>query len=679
MTHAAADALALLRDDIPVALVPPDALAGAAELVAGLAPIVRCGFEVRLDDGDEVDLQQGIAADGAEHRALLEHLRRTGAEGAAWRGVAALLERWQDPACELHDAIEDAWLEFDDRRAGALSVFVGFSRTAGTAESRLRAARLASAALGGDDLSPAVRRCFEACPPGSFVRHLGMMVGRPAPFVRVNVRHVEPAGLAGYLAAVGWEGEAADATALARELAALVDGVTLCLDVGTSVQRRLGFEAHGVRGAPAPCWEALLGALVARGWCTAAKRDALLAWPGLVTPSAGGHWPAGLARDALLRPADHFTAIARVISHVKLVLTPGRPVQAKGYIGFEHRWLRPPPDRDPPRRPGTTALRGVAGGVAFLLDARTAAGWWRDFTGALGAGEEWGASMGSSDEYVTAYVTVALAAVGTAHAREAAERAWTLLARRRAPVAGWGWNGLLPVDADSTAWGLRAADAVGAGTSPIALAARRALDAHRMPDGGVSSYRAAARPRPHGRDLTPPDASYAGWTATSHACVTAAAAGLGDPGALAFLRAAQREDGSWASYWWLHDEFATAFAARALAATGARADARRAAAAADWAAGRIDAGGAVSASPFATALAVLALGGHHEHERVRAVGWLAERQEDDGGWAPSARLLAPRPDVVDRLRSPVETVGCLDDARSFTTATVIAALAGSAR
>ena len=329
--------------------------------MAGLAPIVRCGFEVRLGDGDEVDLQQGIVADAAEHRALLEHLRRAGAEGGAWRGVAALVERWQDPASELHDAIEDVWLEFDDRRAGALSVFVGFSRTAGTTESRLRAACVASAALGDGDLSPAVRRCFEACPPGSFVRHLGMMVGRPAPFVRVNVRHVEPAGLAGYLAAVGWDGEAADATALASELATHVDGVTLCLDVGTSVQRRLGFEAHGVRGAPEPRWGRCstrwsLAAGAPRPSATRCSRG-----PGSSRRPPEGTWPPALARDALLAPADHFTAIARVISHVKLVLTPGRPVQAKGYIGFEHRWLRPALNRDPPRRPGTTALRGVAG------------------------------------------------------------------------------------------------------------------------------------------------------------------------------------------------------------------------------------------------------------------------------------------------------------------------------
>ena len=240
------------------------------------------------------------------------------------------------------------------------------------------------------------------------------------------------------------------------------------------------------------------------------QREALLAWPGLVTPVAGGPWPAGLARDALLRPADHFTAIARVVSHVKLVVAPGEPVQAKGYIGFEHRWLRSPTQRDPPGRPGTTKLRGAAGAVAFLLAARTCGGWWRDFAGTLGADDGWGAAMGPSDEYVSAYVAAALAAVGGSPARdaagrawalparEAAERAWAMLARRRAPVAGWGWSRRLPVDADSTAWGLRVAGA-------LAPAARRSRGrpAVRWMHTGCPTAGSAATGQPRGRARTP--------------------------------------------------------------------------------------------------------------------------------------------------------------------------------
>ncbi len=509
MTHAAADALSLVLADIPRALVPPAALSDAAKLVASLPPVVRCGFEVRLGQGGEVDLQQGIVADPLEHRTVLEHLRRAGAEGAARDGLAALVERWQNPGSELHDGVEDVWLEFDDRRGDALSVFVGFARTPAMVASRLRLASLAAESL-GRDLGPAVRRCFDACPRGAFVSHLGMMLGRPAPFWRVNVRRVEPADLAAYLAGVGWDGEAADATALATELRELVDGVTLCLDVGTGVHRRLGFEAHGVRGAPEPRWGALLDVLVARGWCTAAKREALLAWPGLVTPVAGGPWPAGLARDALLRPADHFTAIARVVSHVKLVVAPGEPVQAKGYIGFEHRWLRPPTQRDPPGRPGTTKLRGAAGAVAFLLAARTRSGWWRDFAGTLGADDGWGAAMGPSDEYVSAYVAAALAAVGGSPARDAAGRGGRCPRERLPSVLG----------RCSRAGARRSPDGAGAGACPwtptappgaCALPARwapaarrsRRRPAVRWMHTGCPTAGSAATGQPRGRARTP--------------------------------------------------------------------------------------------------------------------------------------------------------------------------------
>src|SRR5205085_779729 len=68
--------------------------------------------------------------------------------------------------------------------------------------------------------------------------------------------------------------------------------------------------------------------------------------------------------------------------------------------------------------------------------------------------------------------------------------------------------------------------------------------------------------------LRPPDGSYAGWCATSHACVTAAAASVGYEPGREFLRSAQHADGSWRSYWWDDDEYATALAAEALAATG---------------------------------------------------------------------------------------------------------------
>jgi hypothetical protein len=263
--------------------------------------------------------------------------------------------------------------------------------------------------------------------------------------------------------------------------------------------------------------------------------------------------------------------------------------------------------------------------------------------------------------------------------RAAAQDAWCLLVERRQPSAGWGYNRLDPVNADSTTWGARLAAAIGGGGSWPARNARAAVAQHQQADGGVTTWRVSACPHPAAADLKPPDGSYAGWCRTSHACVTAgAAAVLGEP-ALDYLRAAQSADGNWHGYWWADDEYATALAAEALARTGRRDDSRRVAAAAEWASLRIGADGAIADSPFATALAlrILCLNAFGSAQSRRIVRWLLDQQEDDGGWRASARRQSPRPDVTDPSARPA-AVTEVDDARTLTTATVLTALARGA-
>jgi hypothetical protein len=417
----------------------------------------------------------------------------------------------------------------------------------------------------------------------------------------------------------------------------------------------------------------------------------LLVWPGVISPAdADRPWPADLVRASLRRPADHFTLFERRLSHMKVVCAPGFPIEAKGYFGFEHNWLQAGLDSEErtrvvaaaPRRRGAMADH-VGAAIDFLLGSRTRAGWWRDFSGTMGAHEDWSTAFGWSDEWVTACIATTLAGTLDARARQASRHAWGLLAQRRAPVGGWANNRTAPVDGDSTGMGLRLALATGATETPAARAGRIALERRRLPDGGIACYLEAECTRFRQASLRPPDGSYAGWCRTSHACVVATTASLGDERAREFLRGAQRGDGSWAAYWWQDDGYATAQAAEALAATGRPADRSRVAAAVRWTIGRIDGHGAVFASPFATAWAVrtlvLAADSLDIREiRDRAIAWLIECQDPDGGWPASAWLLVPRPDVTDRSVSPVPPMACLDEARTFTTATVLSALTRAA-
>ena len=307
----------------------------------------------------------------------------------------------------------------------------------------------------------------------------------------------------------------------------------------------------------------------------------------------------------------------------------------------------------------------LAAATRFLLAARQPDGWWVDMEILAHA----------SDEYVSAYVAVRLAATGEPQAQEAVSQTWQLLLGRRDPQDGWGWNPGRPTDADSTAWGLRLAEHAGASNSPRAEAARRVLARHQLPGGGVACYRPGLFiPRP-----------FEGW-AIPHACVTAGAAVLSDfrDGALEYLRQAQLPDGGWKAYWWCQPELVAALAAEAFVLAGnpypQTLDRAR-----SWAKGRLNARGAAATrerpggSPFATAacLQTMLLAGEKlkpESAPSLALAWLLRSQRADGSWSPSAQVRTPPHEAEDPDLDPKANVVAFDLNRTFTTATVLMAL-----
>lgn len=256
--------------------------------------------------------------------------------------------------------------------------------------------------------------------------------------------------------------------------------------------------------------------------------------------------------------------------------------------------------------------------------------------------------------------------------RRAARRAWEALLRRRGDEAGWGYNRLTPADADSTAWALRLAEALGTAEAGRVTAARAFLAGHVLADGGVTTYAERDPIRRYTRLAE--DASFAGWQAP-HACVTAAAAPALGLLTQDYLGRQQGDAGNWRGYWWPDDEYTTALATDVLPATRA--------AAVGWAQARLDPTGAVAGldgepSAWATAWCLRILGrgttaGAHE-ARAQAVRWLAAAQLADGSWPASARLRVPMPGHLD-AHGQERMIETLDQNRVFTTAAVAAALA----
>jgi hypothetical protein len=321
----------------------------------------------------------------------------------------------------------------------------------------------------------------------------------------------------------------------------------------------------------------------------------------------------------------------------------------------------------------------IAAARTWLLAARDPHGWWCDFR----------LAPGRSDEWVTAYVGSILADGQDRESRAAARQAGELLQRRPAGHGGWGYNGLTPCDADSTAWALRLARTLGEDRSPRARAGHRFLVRHERTDGGVATYAEDTEIRAFtGLPATIP---FTGWCA-SHVCVTAAAAELREYGQLLpFLRARQEPTGGWRAYWWADPEYAAALAVAALVASDDPDDRARVSRACEWAADRMDrpplAGIADEpASAFVTAwcLEIFTLAddaARWRDARANAVSRLLEQQRPDGSWEPSARMRVPHPDTADpdlcddwEVGGRIDGALIVDDNAVFTTATVLHAL-----
>jgi hypothetical protein len=250
----------------------------------------------------------------------------------------SFVSRWarREPGLE---PVSCLWLELD------AALGAGAGREPGSLAPPLLCARLDRAvdagwltgsllpALCGEALPAARRRildrCLDALPSSARVLYVFSLLGRPGEAVRIELFGLEPAAMAAYLrrAAVP---RAAGLVEAAAPLVAGADRFHLSFDVGAEVAPRIGVEC-GFERQPRrePRWTELLDRLVVRRLADPAKRDAVLAWPGQDSLwSAPGRWPA-----AALGLGGH---TARGLSHLKLVLRPGRAPEAKAYLLFQH-------------------------------------------------------------------------------------------------------------------------------------------------------------------------------------------------------------------------------------------------------------------------------------------------------------------------------------------------------
>jgi squalene-hopene/tetraprenyl-beta-curcumene cyclase len=662
------------------ALAPLIADQTELQTLANLLPCLPCaGLELRLAPGEAsiTDLQLGLCSP-ADMQRLRDWYQQKWLAAAqplpnSWAILGQALDDWPDDI-----PIRELWLELDggsDLPWPPLSLFIGLDLEAGSQqlESQLRTWLEKLDAAISSPMVAGLQRCLAACQGPQRPSHVGWMPGRSGSALRLIIEGCTWETDTEFLARAGWSGDPDTWRNTLLPLQTDIDRWRLAISLREdgSIAPTVGLECFvGHTTTHDPRWAQLLQQGMQQGWWSATTANALSTWPGQFSPATvRSAWPDALMIDALIDGDDPPATLNLRISHVKLLCDGQKLGGAKGYVGFAR--VRPAISQRlgnltiTRAEPATTVPEATENGLQFLLRCRSPSGWWQDYDGF---------SEGISDEWVSAFVASALLASRLPAGLPAASRAWSLLAARGR--CGWGWNAVQPPDADSTAWALRLAFALGHDNDKMVKQGLAFLSEHLVHDGaatgGVTTYDRLHHAAAGGDPGCQPS-----WF-EPHDCVTAAVANLAITGGqnslrdtVSYLHRQQRANGEWLAYWWLDPAYATACATQSLANDPYPASRNACRKAAVWARSSLARGNISDLAPFSLALRLQVLMQALEPTDAglldQGCRQLLATQLFDGSWPAGARLTIPN--------SRDQVVPALDNRRAITTAVVVQTLA----
>ena len=332
------------------ALFPLKSINRVKSFAAYLPAILRGGLECRLTtESSQVDLQQCILPNRTELELLQSHLNQLKATDTidanpVWTGLQHFVSAWGSSLTP----IQEIWLEFDvPDSVSHLPIpclFFGlqqYTSSQTNVELVHKAIALLLCQSAAQPWQEMLERCFDVCSDDVFISHIGIMLSRQQPVLRVNIKRLQANTWFEYLKRVGWSGNVIEAQALINQCFDIADRITVCIDIGAEVFPQISFECIFLgQTNDNPGWTRLLDLLVEQGLCLAHTRDALFAWPATINPAnTKQQWPAHLVTESLLKSNNYFSCFQRALSHIKISCKPQNQLDAKAYLWFEHRWL----------------------------------------------------------------------------------------------------------------------------------------------------------------------------------------------------------------------------------------------------------------------------------------------------------------------------------------------------
>ena len=302
-----------------------------------------------------------------------------------------------------------------------------------------------------------------------------------------------------------------------------------------------------------------------------------------------------------------------------------------------------------------TNKRCLEKAIDFVLKSRDNEGMWRNFLSR---------THGESTDWVTSFSGLNLLTARIPRS-ELENTAQSVLKRQR-ENGGFSYNQKIVPDSDSTAFAIRFLKNFG--YNGVLSKSRQFLSSHQNNDGGFGTYR-EKNIRQYYR--IPEDMPVEGWCAsTSDVTASVLLVMPSNKKALDYLTNTQEENGSWKSYWWNSDVYATAHSIEALSGEDHN---ERVLRAQEWLANEDN----IPEAAFYIALSINALSKNPKYKQIvkEITNKLLELQSEDGSWNTVPILRFPHPSNTqpweDKKRWRKDSN---DQNRIFTTSTCIKAL-----
>ncbi len=331
-----ADDLEAVLPALSPGLLAPEAVTALRSLGIRLPPATAAGFEANLTERrPDSDLSVRLRPRSHTFRAYVRALRDS------WLGgwLARVGEAVDHAALADLEAVWVEWPLLGSRVSAPKAAFASFSGPVPPISV------LASLGWMSGEAARALDGRLETLGLRDHLRQIGLAPGSERRWNRLVFDTVVPEQVLDLAAASGWSGDLDRLATVLERLVPVSD--VLMLSTATDPGAPLGLESRfkglqqpGLRGG----WDDLLDRLEADGLCRPGIREAMCDWVGYGL--ARGRGPAHGELEELLGGRAH-PAYLRGWSHVKTVISPDRPLIAKGYLGYRREWLSVDPARAP--------------------------------------------------------------------------------------------------------------------------------------------------------------------------------------------------------------------------------------------------------------------------------------------------------------------------------------------